>query len=274
MAFRIEPAQAPWRARLWRIIFETDTRAGRTFDVALLLAIVASVLAVMLESVAPLSARWGKQLRLAEYVFTALFTLEYGLRLVCVTRPAVYARSLLGVIDLVAILPTYLSFLLPGAQSLLVIRSLRLLRVFRVLKLGRFLGEANVLSTALRASRRKVLVFLATVLVLVLIFGTAMYLVEGEASGFTSIPRAMYWAVVTMTTVGYGDITPATVPGQVLAAFIMIMGYSIIAVPTGIVSAEMVEARRTTRRCSSCGGLGHDADAHYCKHCGESLLPR
>jgi voltage-gated potassium channel len=273
MPFQLEPALAPWRARLWRIIFETDTTSGRTFDVALLIAIVASVIAVMLESVTPVANRYGPELRLAEYVFTGLFTIEYVLRLLCVTRPF-YARSLFGIIDLIAILPTYLSFLLPGAQSLLVIRALRLLRVFRVLKLGRFLGEANVLTTALRASRRKVLVFLGTVLVLVLIFGTAMYLIEGEESGFTSIPRAMYWAVVTMTTVGYGDITPLTVPGQVLAAFIMIMGYSIIAVPTGIVSAEMVEAKRTARRCPSCGGIGHDTDAQYCKHCGESLLDR
>ena len=274
MVRRIEPALAPWRARLWRIIFETDTPAGRGFDVALLLAIIASVIAVMLESVTSVATDWGPELRVVEYVFTGLFTVEYLLRLVCVTRPTVYARSWLGVVDLVAILPTYLSFLLPGAQSLLVIRALRLLRVFRVLKLGRFLGEANVLTTALRASRRKVLVFLGTLVLLVLIFGTAMYLIEGKESGFTSIPRAMYWAVVTMTTVGYGDITPLTVPGQILAAFIMIMGYSIIAVPTGIVSAEMIEARRTARRCPSCGAIGHDADAQYCKHCGESLLPR
>ena len=274
MVKQLEPALAPWRARLWRIIFETDTPAGRTFDVALLVAIIASVIAVMLESVTSVAEHWGPELRLAEYVFTALFTVEYVLRLVCVTRASVYARSLLGVIDLVAILPTYLSFLLPGAQSMLVIRALRLLRVFRVFKLGRFLGEANVLTTALRASRRKVLVFLGTVWLLVLIFGTAMYLIEGAENGFTSIPRSMYWAVVTMTTVGYGDITPLTVPGQILAAFIMVMGYSIIAVPTGIVSAEMMEARRTGKRCPSCGAIGHDADAQYCRHCGESMLAR
>jgi voltage-gated potassium channel len=197
MPFQLEPALAPWRARLWRIIFETDTPSGRTFDVALLIAIVASVIAVTLESVTSVADRYGRELRLAEYVFTGLFTIEYVLRLLCVTRPSVYARSLFGIIDLIAILPTYLSFLLPGAQSLLVIRALRLLRVFRVLKLGRFLGEANVLTTALRASRRKVLVFLGTVLVLVLIFGTAMYLIEGEESGFTSIPRAMSRAPCT-----------------------------------------------------------------------------
>ena len=222
-------------------------------------------------------SQYGLWLRWAEWGFTLLFTVEYIARLACVRSPARYALSFFGLVDLAAILPTYLSLLLPGAQTLLVIRVLRLLRVFRVLKLARFLSEANVLAAALRSSRHKVTVFLGTVLCLVLIMGSAMYLIEGPASGFTSIPRSMYWAIVTMTTVGYGDIAPSSIAGQVLAAAVMILGYAIIAVPTGIVSAELVQSVRrpvTTRVCSECLSEGHELTAAYCKDCGAALPGR
>ncbi|MBE0617418.1 MAG: ion transporter [Proteobacteria bacterium] len=265
----------PWRARLHEVIFEADTPEGRAFDLVLLGLIVLSIAAVMLESVAGVRSSYGRALRAAEWTFTSLFTVEYALRLLAVGRPFAYARSFFGVVDLLAVLPSYVSLLVPGAHSLLVIRALRLLRVFRVLKLGRYLGEANVLLTALRSSRAKITVFLGTVLTVVVIVGTLMYLIEGEANGFTSIPRALYWAVVTMTTVGYGDIAPRTVPGQALAALVMILGYSIIAVPTGIVSAEIAQAmgprRVSTQACPECAAEGHDADARHCKYCGARL---
>jgi voltage-gated potassium channel len=263
------------RRERWRqIIFEADTPAGKAFDVALLVAILASVLAVMLESVASIRESSGAALRVAEWCFTFLFTAEYVARLAVVERPLRFARSFFGLVDLLAILPSYLTLLFPGAHSLLVIRSLRLLRVFRVLKLGRFLSEQNLLLTSLRASRAKVLVFLASVLIIDLILGSAMYLIEGSESGFTSIPVAMYWAIVTMTTVGYGDIAPVTPLGQALAAFVMLLGYSIIAVPTGIITAGIVEAARmpiTTRSCRHCTSQGHGPDARYCKDCGGLL---
>lgn len=262
------------RERLREIIFEADTAAGKAFDVALLAAILASVLAVMLESVAPIRTNFGYPLRIAEWIFTVLFTIEYVARLGVVEHPTRYARSFFGVVDLLAILPSYLIMILPGAHSLLVIRALRLLRIFRVFKLGRFLGEQNLLIASLRKSRAKVLVFLATVLIIDLILGSGMYLIEGEASGFTSIPISMYWAIVTMTTVGYGDIAPVTPLGQTLAAFVMILGYSIIAIPTGIITAGIVEASRvpiTTRSCRHCMSEGHLPDARYCKDCGGRL---
>jgi voltage-gated potassium channel len=266
-------SRAPWRERLRIVIFGTDTRAGKAFDVALLATILLSILAVMLETVQEIAAEHGPALRAAEWGFTGLFALEYVLRLISAPRATRYARSFFGIVDLLAVLPTPLSLILPGAQSLLVIRGLRLLRVFRVFKLAGYLGEANVLMSALRSSRRKVGVFLGTVLILVLIIGSAMYLVEGAEHGFTSIPRAVYWAVVTLTTVGYGDITPQTVLGQVLAALVMIIGYAIIAVPTGIVSAELVHARRpdASRGCPACETPGHEAGARFCKDCGEPL---
>ncbi len=267
--------RATWRARLHEVIFEADTPAGRAFDVVLLWLIVGSIAAVMLESVAPVKATYGTALRAAEWFFTSLFSVEYALRLAAVRRPWRYARSFFGMVDLLAVLPSYVGLLVPGAHSLLVIRGLRLLRIFRVLKLGRYLGEANGLLTALRSSRAKITVFLGTVLTVVVILGTAMYLIEGEQNGFTSIPRAVYWAIVTMTTVGYGDIAPKTIPGQALAALVMILGYSIIAVPTGIVSAEIAQAMggRTisTQACPSCSADGHDADARHCKYCGTPL---
>jgi voltage-gated potassium channel len=263
------------RARLHEIIFEADTPAGKAFDVGLLLAILISVIAVMLESVDSIRVDHGRLIRATEWFFTVLFTVEYGLRLVSVKRPLRYALSFFGLVDLVAILPTYLSVALPGAQSLLVIRVLRLLRVFRVLKLVSFLGEAQVLLTALRASRPKITVFLGAVLSTVVIMGAIMYLVEGEQSGFDSIPRGMYWAIVTMTTVGFGDITPKTVPGQFIASVLMILGYGVLAVPTGIVSVELAAATRKSElnpvACPGCGALGHDLDAVHCKFCGHRL---
>jgi voltage-gated potassium channel len=269
--------RAAWRASLQQIIFEADTPAGKTFDVALLVVILLSVISVILESVAAVQAAYGPWLHATEWVITGLFTAEFGLRLVCVTQPLRYVRSFFGIVDLLAILPTYLSLLFTGTHSLLVIRALRLLRVFRVFKLARYLVETNVLVTALRSSLPKVIIFMATIVVLVVIMGAAMYLVEGPESGFTSIPRSMYWAVVTMTTVGYGDIAPQSIGGQCLAALTMLMGYSIIAVPTGIVSAEIVHAHRgpvTTSVCPICLSEGHDFGARFCKQCGANLAER
>lgn len=262
------------RARLHEIIFESDTPAGKAFDVGLLIAILISVLAVMLESVAHLRADYGPQLRAVEWGFTVLFTVEYVLRLYSVRKPLRYVLSFYGLVDLMALLPTYLSAMIPGAHSLLVVRVLRLLRIFRVLRLVGFLGEAHVLLTALRASRRKITVFLGAVLSTVVIMGALMYLIEGEESGFDSIPRGMYWAIVTMTTVGYGDIAPRTVVGQFFASVLMILGYGVIAVPTGIVSVELAAATRhgiNPEVCPGCGMEGHDVDADYCKRCGTKL---
>jgi voltage-gated potassium channel len=264
-----------WRAKAHEIIFEADTPAGKAFDIALIVTILFSVVAVMLESVAPVRARYGSVLRVTEWVITVVFTIEYILRLLCVGQPARYARSFFGIIDLLAILPTYISFFIPGAQALAVVRVLRILRVFRVLKLVQYVKEASVLRQALINSGRKILVFVFVVFTIVIIVGAMMYLVEGEASGFTSIPISVYWAVVTLTTVGYGDISPNTSPGQFLASLIMIMGYAIIAVPTGIVTAAMVRQegkdKVTTRACSICSAEGHDPDAKFCKFCGEQL---
>jgi voltage-gated potassium channel len=269
-----EGARRGLRETLFHVIFEADTPAGKAFDVALIGLIAASVVAVLLESVGPIRARHGEALRAFEWLVTVAFTLEYGLRLACVAQPLRYATSFFGVVDLLAVVPTYLSLLLPGSQSLLVIRALRLLRVMRVFKLATYLSEASFLLRALRASRDKILVFLGTVMIVVLVVGALMYLIEGAESGFTSIPRAMYWAIVTMTTVGYGDIAPGTVVGQLLAAALMMLGYAIIAVPTGIVTAEMFEARRapvTTRGCPECLSEGHDPSARYCRDCGAAL---
>jgi voltage-gated potassium channel len=259
---------------MYEVIFEAETPAGKAFDVALLLFIVMSVVAVMLDSVPSIRSRHGQLIRVVEWGFTIAFSIEYVLRLVCVRRPWRYALSFYGVVDLLAVLPTYLSLVFAGAQTLLVIRALRLLRVFRVFKLTHFLGEARMLSVAIQASLHKIIVFLGTVLSLVLVIGTLMYLIEGPENGFTSIPESVYWAIVTMTTVGYGDIAPRTVVGRALAAGVMILGYAIIAVPTGIVSVELSQARRkafTARACPSCGSEGHDPDAEFCKRCGANL---
>ena len=270
-----EPTGEPrWKARLHEIIFEADTTAGKAFDIALLVSIVLSIVAVVAESVVGLQERYGTLLRAAEWLFTIGFTVEYVLRLISVKRPLRYAVSFFGVVDLLAIAPTYLSLLIAGTQSLLVIRALRLLRVFRVLKLAHFVGESKVLVEALRGSVRKIIVFLGAVLSLVLIVGALMYLIEGEESGFTSIPQSIYWAIVTMTTVGYGNVAPQTVLGKILASMVMILGYGIIAVPTGIVSVELAGARNRsvgTQACRECAAEGHDVDATHCKFCGAGL---
>ena len=270
------PTLSPWREKLRVVIFEADTPAGKAFDVGLLFAICLSVLVVMLDSVTAFHSQHGPLLGQVEWAFTLLFTAEYGLRLICSPRPLRYARSFFGVVDLLAILPTYLSLFFPGAESMAVIRGLRLLRIFRVFKLGQFLGEASALQNALTATRHKITVFLGAIAIVVTILGTAMYLIEGEENGFTSIPAAVYWSIVTMTTVGYGDIAPVTVSGKVLASIVMILGYSIIAVPTGIVTAEIVESaaasrKITTRSCPSCLSEGHDRDASYCNRCAAPL---
>ena len=262
------------RARLHEIIFEADTPVGKTFDIVLLVFIILSVGAVMLESVDSIRASHGRELLIVEWLFTLLFTVEYALRLACVRQPWRYATSFYGVIDLLAIVPTYLSVFFAGSQSLVVVRALRLLRVFRVLKLVHFVGEAAILQAAVRASVRKILVFLGTVLTLMVIVGTVMYLVEGADSGFTSIPQSIYWAIVTMTTVGYGDIAPQTVLGKLIASVVMITGYGIIAVPTGIVTVELANVRGakiSTQACPSCSAEGHDFDAQFCKRCGARL---
>jgi len=262
------------RERLHEIIYEAETPAGRAFDVALLVAILLSVLVVMLDSVRWIHVRYGEWLLACEWTLTVLFTLEYVLRLYAVKRPLAYARSFFGVVDLLSIVPSYLSLFVSGTQLLMIIRSLRLLRAFRVLKLVHLLGEAHVLSAALRASRSKIMVFLGTVVIAVTIVGSMMYLIEGPEHGFTSIPRAVYWAIVTITTVGYGDIHPQTPLGQALASLAMVLGYGIIAVPTGIVSVELAEASRTrvdTRACPTCSLEGHAADARFCKSCGNPL---
>ncbi|KKG16764.1 ion transporter [Methanosarcina sp. 2.H.T.1A.6] len=267
------PADSNWRNTLYTIIFEADTPAGKIFDEVLILTILLSIIVVMLDSVSNLAALYGGLFYSLEWIFTILFTVEYLLRLICVGRPLKYATSFFGIIDLMAILPTYLSLLLPGGRYLVVIRGLRLLRVFRVLKLVQYLGEAEFLIRALRASRRKIILFQFTVLTLVVILGSLMYVIEGAESGFTSIPRSIYWAIITLTTVGYGDIVPETNLGQALASFIMIIGYSIIAVPTGIVTSEMTYASRNLKGkvCQNCSFEGHDSDAKFCKRCGAEL---
>jgi voltage-gated potassium channel len=264
----------PVRARLHEIIFEADTRIGRLFDLILIWSILLSVVAVMLDSVAAVQARYGTELTIIEWFFTILFTLEYLLRLWCIGKPLRYATSFFGVVDLLAILPTYLSILLPASRYLLVIRILRVLRIFRVLKLVQYLDEAQVLMRALRSGGRKIVVFFLTVMALVVVFGSLMYVVEGAANGFTSIPRSIYWAVVTMTTVGYGDISPQTAVGQAIASIVMLIGFTIIAVPTGIMASEMTRAQArkvTAQACPECAAMGHDPDAKHCKICGARL---
>ena len=270
----LRPNAAAWRARLYVVIFEADTPGGRAFDVALLAAIALSVVAVMLETVRSVGDAHGTLLRAAEWGFTGLFTVEYALRLLSVRSPRRYALSFFGLVDLLSILPTFVGLAVAGGQSLLIVRALRLLRIFRIFKLGRFVSEAAALRAALWESREKVVVFLATVVVVVSIIGTAMYLVEGELggnAGFSSIPQSVYWAVVTMTTVGYGDVTPVTPLGKALSALLIILGYALIVVPTGIVSAGLSKPAGSGRPCPICGRGGHDADAGFCKHCGAGL---
>ena len=266
---------AGWRLRLYNIIFEADTRAGRAFDVTLIWVILASLAVVMLDSIASIHSRHKVLLEILEWGFTLLFTVEYLLRLACVRHPWRYATSFYGVIDLLAVAPTYLAILLPELHSLIDVRVLRLLRVFRILKLTEYVAEYGALGRALIASRRKIFIFLSFVLMVVLVMGTLMYVIEGPTNGFTSIPISVYWAITTMTTVGYGDITPKTDLGRLVASVMMLMGWGTLAVPTGIVSAEYTALRfgvmPTTRTCHKCLSEGHFAQAKYCRDCGAAL---
>lgn len=266
---------AGWRQRMYIVIFEADTKAGRRFDLWLIAAVLASVLVVMLDSVASLHARYGELFMAMEIGFTALFTVEYIARLVCVRRPLRYATSFFGVIDLLAVLPTYLALFFPGLHALIDVRVLRLLRIFRILKLGAYVAEYRALGLALSASRRKITVFLFFLTMVVLVMCTLMYLVEGPENGFTSIPMSIYWAITTLTTVGFGDIAPKTDLGRFIASFQMLLGWGILAVPTGIVSAEFtahrVRREPTTRTCQECLSEGHEVGAKFCRDCGAAL---
>ncbi|MEP7147585.1 MAG: ion transporter, partial [Acidobacteriota bacterium] len=255
------------------IVFESETKAGRAFDVALITLILLSVATVMLESVRGARDVLGPELLIAEWCFTILFTAEYVLRLISVRRPLRYALSFYGLVDLIAILPTYLSLFVPGTQFFLTIRILRLLRIFRVLKLSEYSSASRLITSALMASRKKIFVFLVAVLTIVTVVGSVMYVVEGEEHGFANIPVSIYWAIVTMTTVGYGDISPQTGLGKFLASLVMILGYGIIAVPTGIVTAELAFAGKpaSSQVCPECNAEPHDFDALHCKHCGTRL---
>jgi voltage-gated potassium channel len=264
-----------WQFRLHEVIYESNTPAGKAFDVALLFAIFASIAVVMLDSVASIHAKYGVWMQWMEWSFTALFTVEYLLRLICIKKPLKYVFSGLGIIDLIALIPSYLSIFFVGAHSLLVFRALRLLRIFRIFKLGHFLTEINFLTTALRGSIRKISIFLLTVLMLTIILGSIMYLVEQKENGFSNIPESIYWAIVTITTVGYGDISPVTPLGKFVASVVMLIGYAIIAVPTGILTHDLAMLARSKKElpesCPSCSREGHDEDAEYCKFCGSSL---
>ena len=263
------------KLRWYEIVFESDTAEGRLYNVSLLACIVGSIIVIALETVSSLPVWSITWLRGLEWVFTIIFTFDYILRIWIVTNKRKYILSFFGIVDLLSILPTYLGLIFVGAQSLMVIRSVRLIRIFRIFKLSRYVGEGQNLAKALSSSKHKIIVFLVTVLTSVIIFGALMYLIEGPKNGFTSIPKSIYWAIVTMTTVGYGDIAPQTALGQTLASIIMILGYGIIAVPTGIVSAEMVSQRNrekiTTQVCPNCLKEDHDVDAVYCKYCGTHL---
>ena len=265
------------RERAFTIIFEADTRAGRLFDLTLIGAILLSVTVVVLSSVEAIAQRHGDALNALEWFFTALFTVEYVTRLACVKHPLRYAKSFFGVIDLLAILPSYIGLFLPGAHVLLDVRILRLLRMFRILKLTSYVHEYGMLGDALVASRRKILIFLSVVLMIVFLLGSVMYVVEGPAHGYTSIPTSVYWAISTVTTVGFGDITPKTDFGRAIASFMMLLGWGILAVPTGIISAELTAQRSamrpTTRRCTECLSEGHEANAGFCQDCGAPLPP-
>jgi len=271
-----QPKIPNWKSKLHEIIYEADTTAGKLFDVVLLVFILASVLLVILESVASLDARYHTFFNVAEWVITILFTLEYFGRIIAIRKPTKYIFSFYGIIDLLSTIPKYLSLLFVGTHALVALRALRLLRVFRILKLARYIGASNRLMLALRASKAKIAVFLFFIIILAIILGTVMYLVESEQdSGFTSIPRSIYWAIVTLTTVGYGDIAPATPLGQLIASIIMILGYGIIAIPTGIVTAELTSANNSvqtnTQSCPNCAVEKHRDNAEFCYNCGEIL---
>lgn len=264
------------RQKLFDIIFEADTSEGKTFDILLLIAILISVVLVLLESVPVFNMKYGPGFQTAEWVFTAMFTIEYLLRIFAAKHRSRYIFSFFGIIDFLAILPAYLGLFLTGAHTLIIIRAVRLLRVFRILKISRYTNAGRLLVHALKESRAKIGVFLFSVLTIVLLIGTLMYLIEGEKNGFTSIPKSIYWAIVTITTVGYGDLTPLTTLGQFFSSALMITGYAIIAVPTGIITAELInrkESRGTTQVCPECMKEGHDTDAKYCKYCGSDLNP-
>ena len=263
-----------WQKDIHEVIFEADTKTGKVFDITLLICILISVAVVLLESVDWVSRDYGQLLYIIEWFVTILFTIEYSLRIATTGKPWKYITSFYGLVDLLAIIPTYLAVFITGSQSLLVIRLVRLIRIFRIFKLVRFLGEANQLYTALRTSMYKISVFLISVLIIVTIMGTIMFLIEGGTNGFTSIPRSIYWAIVTITTVGYGDIAPSSAFGQLISSVLMIMGYAVIAVPTGIVSVELAQAKKddiTTQSCMECSLEGHAADAVHCKYCGSKL---
>ena len=264
-----------WKKKLYHIIFEADTSSGKFFDVVLLWAIILSVAAVMLESIAVVRLNYGAALLQVEWFFTILFTIEYVLRIISVRRSRYYIFSFFGVVDFLAVMPTYISLIFPGGHLLLVIRILRLLRVFRIFKLTQFLTQANILAKALKASRIKIAVFLLTVLSVVVIIGSLIYVIEGPENGFANIPISIYWAIVTLTTVGYGDISPQTPLGQFLASLVMIIGYAIIAVPTGIVTVELADASKKAKEkiteCAFCLNKENDSDAMFCKKCGNKL---
>ena len=267
---------AAWRLRLHEIIFEADTPAGKLFDILLIVAIILSVITVMFDSVADIHEQHGETLYVIEWFFTLLFSVEYIARIISLRHPVQYAKSFYGIVDLVSVLPTYLSLLLPGSQYLMTIRVLRLLRIFRVLKLAQYLNESELLLKAMRASLRKISIFLFVILTLVLIFGSLLYIIEGDEGGFTSIGISCYWAITTLTTVGYGDISPQSPLGRAVASIIMIMGYGVIAVPTGIVTAELVApitGKVSTQACPACGAEKHSYDALFCKDCGSELNP-
>ncbi len=276
MAKYTEPL-SPWREKVYEIIFEADTREGKLFDVVLLWMIVASVLVVMLETVDSAAERFGNLLYWLEWVFTIFFTIEYVMRLVSTRRPLRYAFSFFGIIDFLAILPSYLRLFLPGTQYFLMIRVLRLFRIFRIFKLVHFLNEGAIITDALKRSRAKITVFLVFIILMVTVVGSFMYVIEGNVNPkFSSIPASIYWGIVTLTTVGFGDIYPITPLGRFLAALVMIMGYGVIAVPTGIVTAELASGAKevddcTTQVCHNCHQEGHDSDAEFCKYCGELL---
>ncbi|WP_316808865.1 ion transporter [Pedobacter agri] len=265
-----------WRFRLHEVIYESNTPAGKAFDVGLLVAIFTSIMVVMLDSVVSIHRQYGALFYKLEWIFTGLFTIEYILRLVSIKKPIRYVFSFLGIIDLISLLPSYLSIFIIGAQSLLVFRALRLLRVFRIFKLGEFLSEIHFLTQALKNSFRKISIFLLTVLTITVILGSIMYLVEKKENGFSNIPESIYWAIVTITTVGYGDISPITPMGKFVASVVMLIGYAIIAVPTGIITHDIAVAAKSKKEmpesCPSCSLEGHDSDALFCKHCGSSLF--
>lgn len=262
-----------WRRKLYIVIYGTNTKEGKVFDIVLLWAIIASIVLVMLESVKTLDAKYHAFFNIAEWIITILFTIEYIARIVTVKKPSEYIFSFFGIIDLLSTIPKYLSLIFGGTHALVALRALRLMRVFRILKLVRYVGEANRLGKALKASRFKIFVFLSAVIVLCIILGTIMYLIEGELGGFTSIPRSVYWAIVTLTTVGYGDIAPHTAFGQFIASLVMLLGYSIIAIPTGIISAEMTKQSidHRSHTCSSCSSDRNIDGAKYCSDCGAKL---